>query len=252
MRFVSIFFAILLAASAVSAQQPPAAPSPDDLGRAMFENMAGDGALQRARYFSYTFNVIKDGKVVSSFPQRWDRVTGDYFVSGRRPDGTPFEATINIAKKTVHGSVEGRTLTGSAELKSLYQLAESRFLNDTLWLLMPLRIFDPGFYRVYDGPRSDTCGHTWDLLKVTVEATKGTVTATYWPWINRDTHLVDEWDMKLDTMPPDAPPVEVLFHDYRRIAGLLISVRREVRGQDQIVRLDDLKILPDVPKNAFK
>jgi len=250
MRFVSIIFSLFLAASPVSAQQTTT--SADDLGRVMFDNMAGDGALQRARYFSFTFTLVKDGKVVASFPQKWDRLTGDYFVSGRRADGLPFEATINVAKKSVHGSVEGRKLTNPEELKNLYRLAEARYVNDTLWLLMPLRIFDPGFYRANDGPRTDTCGHTWDLLKVTVEVEKGKVTATYWPWINRDTHLVDEWDMKLESMPADSQPIEVVFHDYRRIAGLLISVRREVRGQNQTVRLDDLKILPDVPKDAFK
>jgi hypothetical protein len=52
-------------------------------------------------------------------------------------------------------------------------------------------------------------------------------------------------------MKPEDVPLQVMFRDYRRIAGLLISVRREVRGRNQIVRLDDLQILPDVPKGAF-
>lgn len=249
MRFFSIFFSLFLVASTVSAQQTPSA---DDLARSMFDVMAGGGAWEHARYFSYTFTLVKNGRVVAAFPERWDRVTGDFYVSGERPDGLPFEAVINVTNKTVRGSVQGRRLTSAEDLKGLYQLAEARFTNDTFWLMMPLRIFDPGFYRAYDGPRTDTCGHTWDLLKVTVEAEKGKVTATYWPWLNRDSHLVDEWDMKLDIMPPDSPPVEFLFHDYRRIAGLLISTLREVRGQNQTVRLDKLTILPDVPKDAFK
>lgn len=249
MRFVSIAFSMLLMTSAVSAQETASA---DDIARSTFDVMAGGGAWERARYFSYTLTFVKNGKVVASFPQKWDRLTGDYFVSGQRPDGIPYEATINVAKKTIRGSLQGRKLTSPEELKALYPLAEARFINDTLWLLMPLKMFDQGFYRAYDGPRNDSCGHTWDLLKVTVEAEKGKVTATYYPWINRDTHLVDEWDMKLEIMPPDQPPVAVLFHDYRRVGGLLISTRREIQGQNQTVRLDNLQVAWEVPKDAFK
>src|SRR6266498_604566 len=253
MRNVAVIFSIFFLSAMAFGQQPaPTTPSPDDIARRSVDLLGGSTAWQQARYLSYTFNVQKDGKVLASFPQKWDRVAGIYQVSGRTIDGVPFDATINIKTKKVHGSIQGRAVRDNPEL---YQLAYTRFLNDTFWLLMPLKMFDPGVRRTYEGPRSDTCGRTWDLLKLTVAEDQGaglTPGDVYWPWINRDTGMVEEWDMKLQNMRPDDPPVEVLFHDYRRIAGLLISVRREVRGKGQIVRLDDLQILPEVPKGAFK
>ena len=249
MRLGSIMFSIFVLSVPVFAQPTPTA---DELAHRTFDVLAGDGAWERARFFSYTFTLIGDGQVVSQFPQKWDRVTGDYQVSGKRADGLAFEATINVLTGAVHGSIQGREVHDAADLKSLYDIASERFINDTFWLLMPLKMFDPGFYRAYDGTRSDTCGHTWDVLKITVEAVKGKPTATYWAWINRDTRMVEQWDIKLATMPADAPPVSVVFHDYRRIAGLLISTRREARGQNQVVRFDDLQILPETPKDSFK
>ena len=248
---VSMIFSVFLIASAALAQLT-APPSADEVAHRAFNIIGGDGAWERARYFSFTFTVVKDGKIVSSFPQKWDRATGIYRVRGSGPDGIPFEATINVNNGTGHGSVQGRAVTDAKEFKSLYDLAYLRFANDTFFLLMPLKMFDPVVQREYDGQRTDTCGHTWDLLKLTVkEGAAFTPPGVHWPWINRDTGVVEEWDMKLTTMKPDDPPVEVMFRDYRRIAGLLISLRREIRGKNQIVRLDDLQILPEVPKGAF-
>jgi hypothetical protein len=249
MRIVSILFSVFLVASGSLAQKTPSA---DDLAHRTVD-LLGGGALERARYFSFTFKVEKNNKEVSSSPQQWDRVTGDYHVSARRPDGISFDATINVKTGAVRGTIEGRSVSSPDELKKLFQFAYERYINDTFWVLMPLMMLDPPFQRAYDGPRNDTCGHTWDLLKLTVAVQPGNPPAgTYWPWINRNTGMVEEWDMKPAGMSPDMHPIEVVFHDYRRVAGLLISLRREVRGPNQTVRFDDLLILPEPPKGAFK
>lgn len=250
MRIFAVLLSVFLAASSVLAQKTPSA---DEIARRTLDLIGGEGALDRARYFSFTFKVEKDKKEIASFPQRWDRLTGDYHVSGRRPDGIPFEATINVKSGTVQGTIQGRTVGTPEEKKMLFQFAYERYVSDTFWLMMPLMMLEPPFQRAYDGPRTDTCGHTWDLLKLTVEVKPGNPPAgIHWPWINRDTGLVDEWDMKPAGLAPDQPPIEVTFRDYRRIAGLLISVRRDVRPAIQTVRLDDLQILPAPPKDAFK
>ena len=58
--------------------------------------------------------------------------------------------------------------------------------------------------------------------------------------------------MMLQSMKPEERPIEVLFHDYRRFGGLLISTRREMRGKTQLIRLDDIQVSPDVPKGIFE
>jgi hypothetical protein len=240
--------------------QPPApqpvpqpAPSADDIARRAVELLGGSGAWERARYFAFSFNVEREGKVVASFPQRWDRYNGDYHVSGKKQDGTPFDVTLNVNSKMSRGSLNGVAVTDNAQFKDLFELGYRRFINDTYWLLMPLKMFDPGVHRTYDGERVDSCGHTWDLVKLSFDPGVGlTPGDVYWPWINRDTGVVEEWDMKLQSMKPEDPPLQVLFHDYRRIGGLLISIRREIRGRGQVIRLDDIQILPEVPKGAFE
>jgi hypothetical protein len=258
MRKVSIIFSLLCAwAVLASAQQLVEAakptPSADDVARRSFDILGGTTAWEKARYLAFTLTVEREGKVATSYPQRLDRFSGDYRVSGKNQDGTPFEVIMNLKTLKGRATRNGSPVTDPAVLKDLLDVGYRRFINDTFWLLMPLKMFDPGVHRTYEGERTDSCGHTWDLVKLTFDQATGlTPGDVYWPWINRDTGVVEEWDMKLQSMKPEEPPLQVMFHDYRRIAGLLISMRREVRGRNQIVRLDDLQILPGVPKGAFE
>ncbi len=247
---ILLWFASMLFAQQVT---PPPPPSADDIARRAHDITGGGGVWDRARYIAFTFNVERDGKLVSSFPQKWDRYTGQYRVSGKRQDGTPFEATINVNTKMGHGSLNGVEVKDNEQFKQLFEIAYRRFINDTYWLLMPLKMFDPGVHRTYDGERTDSCGHTWDVVRLSFDAGVGlTPGDIYWPWINRDTGVVEEWDMKLQSMKPEDAPLQVFFRDYRRISGLLISVRREMRGRGQVIRLEDVQILPEVPKGAFE
>jgi hypothetical protein len=242
---------MLLGLATLSSSQQKT-PSADDIARRAANIHGGDLAWERARYVAFTYNVERDGKIISSYPQRWDRYTGQYRVSGKMKDGTSFDVTLNVNTKMGHGAMNGVEVKDAARFKELFDLGYRRYLNDTYWLLMPLKMLDPGVHRAYDGERTDSCGRTWDLLKLTFDAGVGMSPGdVYWPWINRDTGMVEEWDMKLQSAKPDEPTMQVLFRDYRRIGGLLISTRREVRGKNQFIRLDDIKILPEVPKDAF-
>ena len=92
----------------------------------------------------------------------------------------------------------------------------------------------------------------WDLVKLSFDSGVGLTSADqYWMWVNRDTGLVDEWDMRLQGSKPEEEPSVVLFHDYHRFGGLLISTRREMRGKNQFIKLDDITVSHDVPAGAF-
>jgi len=250
MRIRLLISAVILSATVMPlfAQQAAAAPSADDLARRAIDMLAGP-AWEKARYFSFSFDVVRDGKITTSFPQRWDRYTGDYRVSGRDAQGNDFLVIMNTNTKQGHAWKNGIEVTDSG----MFDVGFRRFVNDTYWLLMPLKAMDPGVHREYVGERNDTCGHTWDVVKLSFDANVGlTPNDVYWMWINRDTGIVDEWDMRLQNMKPDEVPMSVYFHDFKRVAGLLISTKREMRGKATSIYLDDLQILPEVPKGAFE
>lgn len=248
---------LMLSCIATAAIAQPAAPtvshpSADAIAQRAIE-MLGGAAWPRARYFSFTLTIERENQVVSTFPQRWDRQTGDYRVSGRDPEGRPFDIVMNLNTMKGRATIDGEPVSNPGRLKeTLDALGNRRFVNDVFWLLMPLRISDPDATRSYEGERSDSCGRVWDVLKVNF-AKGGLVPGdTHWAWVNRDTGIVEEWDMRLPPATPDVTPTAIRLHDYRRVGGLLISTRREVYGAAQSVRIDDLQILPAPPKGAFQ
>jgi hypothetical protein len=237
--------ALILSVFAFSALGQPTA---DDVSRRAIDVLAGP-AWDQARYFAFTFNVERDGKIAASFPQRWDRFTGDYRVSGKNREGQDIEVIMNLNTKQGRAWRNGEEVADATELVNKF--GYGRFINDTYWLLMGFKSFDPGVTRAYDGEKTDACGRMHDVVKFSFANVGLTPGDVYWMWVNRDTGLVDEWHMKLQGSKPEDEPTPVLFHDYKRFGGLLISTRREIKGRGQFIRLDDITVAPQPPAGAF-
>ncbi|MGZ7041958.1 MAG: hypothetical protein ACXVH7_09225, partial [Thermoanaerobaculia bacterium] len=242
LQSITVLFVV---ASSLSAQTPtvaapppaPATRSADDIARRTVETLAGP-AWEKARYFAFTFNVVRNGATVTAYPQRWDRVTGDYRVSGRDPNGIPFLIIMNVNTKKGRAWRDDEEVANPADY---LEIGYRRFINDTYWLLMPVKSMDPGVHREWVGERADSCGVRWDVVKLTFDP--GVALGPedqYWMWVNRDTGLVDEWDMKLTGTRPEDSAQRVYFHDFRRVGGLLLSTRREIRDKNQEFRFDEL------------
>jgi len=165
----------LLALPASSQTAPPASPAPvaptpiqpaapaasaDDIARRAIDVLAGP-AWEKARFFSFSFNVDRGGKIAASFAQKWDRYTGDYRVEGKNQAGDNLMVIMNVNTRKGKAWKNGEELADSTELLNF---GYRRFINDTYWLLMPLKALDPGVHREAGGERTDNCGHSWDLV----------------------------------------------------------------------------------------
>ena len=222
-------------------------PTADSVSRRAIDMLAGP-AWEDARYLAFTFNVERDGKIVASYPQRWDRFSGEYRVSGKNREGEDVLVVMNVNAKTGKGWKNGQEV---ADPKDLLTFGYRRFINDTYWLLMGFKSFDPGVSREYAGEKTDAAGHLYDVVRFSFDKVGLTPGDVYWMWVNRDTGLVDEWHMKLEGSKPEDEPSVVLFHDYHRFGGLLISTRREIKGRNQFIKLDDVTVSREAPSGAF-
>lgn len=238
---ISAFLSLVLAA-AVSAQ-----PSADAVARRAIDVLAGP-AWDDARYLAFTFNVEREGKNVASWAQRLDRFTGDYRVAGRNRDGEDVVVVMNVNTKQGKAWRNGEEVADNAKL---LEFGYGRFINDTYWLLMGFKSFDPGVTREYAGEKTDACGQVHDVVRFSFADVGLTPGDVYWMWVNRDSGLVDQWHMKLQGSKPEDAPSVVLFRDYRRVGGLLISRKREIQGRNQFIRLDDVTVAREVPAGAF-
>jgi hypothetical protein len=245
--FLSLFVIPLYGQSA-SGQIANSQPTADSVARRAIDVLAGP-AWNDARYLAFSFDVEREGKIVVSYPQRWDRFTGEYRVSGKNREGEDIAVVMNINTKQGKGWKNGQEV---ADPKDLLTFGYRRFINDTYWLLMGFKTFDPGVTRTYDGEKTDATGHVHDVVRLSFDNVGLTPGDVYWMWVNRDSGLVDEWHMKLEGSKPDDEPGVVLFHDYNRFGNLLISTRREIQGKGQFILLDGITVAKEVPKDAFQ
>jgi hypothetical protein len=223
-------------------------PTADSVAQRAIDVLAGP-AWNDARYLAFTFNVEREGQILASWKQQWDRFTGDYAVSGKNRQGEDIRVVMNVNTKEGRAWKNGEPVTDPAEqLKFGY----GRFINDTYWLLMGFKSFDPGVTRTYDGEKTNACGAVHDVVRFSFQNVGLTPGDMYWMYVNRRTGLVDEWHMKLEGSKPEDEPSVVSFQDYRRFGGLLISTRREIVGKKQFILLDDITVSKDVPAAAFR
>lgn len=246
-RRLAIAAVLSVIVSSIAAQTLSGQQSADAVARRAIDMLAGP-AWDEARYIAFTFNVEVEGKNVASYAQRWDRYSGDYRVSGKNRAGEDVLVVMNVNTKQGKGWKNGQPVADPADLLTF---GYRRFINDTYWLLMGFKTFDPGVTREYAGEKADAGGTMHDIVKLSFANVGLTPGDQYWMWVNRDNGLVDQWHMRLEGSKPDEEPGVVLFHDYRRFGGLLISTRREIQGKGQFIRLDDVVVGRDVPKGAF-
>ena len=81
-----------------------AQPNPDTLAKHAIDAQTGT-AWEKARYFSFSFDVDRNGTRAASFPQRWDRYTGDYRLATRARgdlviDGNPLQLAKALDEKS--------------------------------------------------------------------------------------------------------------------------------------------------------
>ena len=223
-------------------------PTADSVAQRAIDVLAGP-AWDDARYFAFTFNVEREGQILASYKQQWDRFTGDYAVSGKNREGDELRVVMNVNTKQGRAWKNGQPVADPAEQLTF---GYRRFINDVYWLLMGFKSFDPGVTRAYDGQKTNDCGAVYDVVRFSFQDVGLTPGDVYWMWVNRRTGLIDQWHMKLEGSKPEDPPSVVMFQEYRRIGGLLISTRREIVGRKQFILLDDITVSKDVPASAFQ
>lgn len=243
---------MLTCSFAVTFIPAPAQAAPDataeEIAKRVFDTLAGE-AWETARYFSFTFTVERDGNVVAAIPQRYDRFTGDYRVEGKNREGVPYLVVMNVNTKQGRAWLDGKEVSDSAELlKSAY----GRFINDTYWLLMPLKLRDPGSHLDLAETTTDECGRTYDVLKISFDPGVGlTSSDQYWMYVNRDTNLIDRWEMKLQGSKPEEPRRAFIFKRLERSGGILLPTLKESTSGTSRILLNDYFVSDQVPAGAF-
>jgi len=166
----------------------------------------GARAWASAPMLRFDFAVERAGQ--SGPPRRhlWNRETGEYRLEWTEGQDSTYVAILdvrtasgNLASGTVYRN--GSELAGAQDSTRRAQ-AYRAFINDTYWLLAPLKVFDPGVDRSYVAD-SSTADH--DVLHLRFGDVGLTPGDEYWMYVDVETGRLDRWAFHLQRMPEEAP-----------------------------------------------
>ncbi len=248
MKMPSFVFVLMLLSicgvSILRAQEanPPAAgfnavdsdPSAIAIADEVMQAMGGRKAWDETRYIAWTF-----------FGRRqllWDKYTGNVRID-IPADSSVF--LVNVHSRTGKVLLKGQELTHPDSIAKYVDRAESIWINDSYWLVMPFKLKDSGVTLKYLGAGATSDGQEADVLQLTFEGVGKTPENKYHVYVGKAPRLVIQWDY-YQKFTDEKPQISNPWADYRNYGHILLSGERG-RG-----KLTQIGVYEEVPESFFK
>lgn len=241
--------------TSVSPDTDPLSATADSLAQRL-QKAHGAEAFASAPYLRFTFAIdAPDGTRVIG-RHLWNKNTGDYRVEWTSGADTSYVALINVREVT-DGVPSGEAYRNGTRLENqaateARRTAYGRFVNDTYWLLAPLKTMDSGVNRAYL-PESSTATH--EVLHLTFGDVGLTPDDEYWLYVSTETGRLDRWAFHLQGMDASAPPQVFDWTSPVTLeapAGTVtLSTRKEAVNGSRSILTNELALPSRVPDDAF-
>ncbi len=215
----------------------PAGSDPEaiEIAKRAMEAMGGPEGWAATRYLAFDFVVEVGGAPPVAFRHYWDISTGRYRVEGMDEEQHPYLVLFNVGSRTGMAWIDGQRARNE-EHELLMQEAYERFINDAYWLLMPLKLLDPGVHLHYQGEVREG-SHVRDRIRVTFDPGTGlTPGDVYWAEVDRESGRMERWEFVLEG---DNERYSYAWTDWREFGPLTLStVKTEEGGPERIIFLN--------------
>ncbi|HVF71750.1 MAG TPA: hypothetical protein VM940_09080 [Chthoniobacterales bacterium] len=207
-----------LATVAAPAAEEPARTLPPiavDLWKA-----SGGDNWSKIRQIEFTFVVEQDGKQIFAAQHHWDVAAGTDRVKWKDKQGQDHDVTATLSKPVQAG-----------EEKDAY----ARWVNDSYWLLAPLKLQDPGVKVEAGGPK-DLNGTTLETINLSFDKVGLTPTDRYVFYIDPQTRLPRAWDY----IPQSGTGLQATWEKFQNFGG--VNLATEHHFNNKTIRLTDVKV----------
>jgi hypothetical protein len=193
----------------------------------------------------WTFQASVNDTLRPGRRHSWDKMTGWHRVEGVRK-GVPYLIIHKLNSTEGQAWMNGTPIEGDS-LQKLLKLANSLWINDSYWFLMPYKMRDPGAMPMYDG---DTLidGRTFDRISMTFQNVGDTPGDHYWVFVNRANHRVERWDMVLQHDEP--PPESYTWEGWEEHDGLWFPTAH--KRDKTTIFTKDVETVASFPDSEFK
>lgn len=197
-----------------------------DLVAAMQQALGGMDAWEKVRYLRFDWVVERGGQRVAEVRHLWDRHDGRYRVEGKTREGKDFLALFNVRTRTGSAWSERKKLEAE-ELQKALAFAYGRYINDSYWLVQPMKLKDPGVHLGYAGERALN-GTKYELVHVWFDKVGLTPGDHYWVYIHPQTKRIDRWAYFLESDKNKGEPrLEAAtawdWRDWKQVGGVWLA-----------------------------
>jgi hypothetical protein len=182
---------------------------------------SGGDNWSKVREIDFNFVVEQDGKQLFTAQHRWNLPAATDAVKWKDKQGKDHEVTANLAKPATEG-----------EEKDAY----ARWVNDSYWLLAPLKLRDPGVKVEAGGPKQFG-GAQLETINLSFDNVGLTPTDRYVFYIDPQTKLPRAWDY----VPQAGTGMTATWEKFQQFSGLTLATEHNFNGKT--IRLTDIRVV---------
>lgn len=217
----------------------------DSIASRIAEASGGLDAWNALPVLRFDFGVERDGQQQVAARHYWDKLQNRYRVEWPGGGDSTYVALFSAWPDSGRAFVNGTALNGEAGAAAM-ETARGRTINDTYWLLAPLKLFDEGVTRTYVPDSSDA---TTDVIRLSFENVGLTPGDQYWLFADRESGQLQRWTFVLEGNPQ---PRSFEWTAYTQLSGpggpVLLSARKQ---RDVVAILTDQLRAPNAPDSTL-
>lgn len=196
--------------------------------------MGGRKAYDNTRHITWNF--------FGSRKLTWDKWTGNVRIDFLKENSI---FLVNVQTKTGKILKNGIEITQVDSVAKYVKQANSIWINDSYWLLMPFKLHDAGVNLLYLGKEKTQQGEEADVLQLSFQGVGLTPENQYKIYVNPATNLVNQWAF-FRKGSQEKPDFVMPWTDYKQYGKILLSGNRGER------RLSDIQVYDEVPTRVYE
>ena len=204
-------------------------------------NAMGMDPWKQVQAIRFNFQVEVEGQEPRAVKHIWDRKNGRDHVEGKNRDGKYMVAWVDLKTKQGEAWQDNQKLQGEEQRKAV-EWAYSRWINDTYWLIMPLKTLDSGVNLKHEGEKE---GH--EILHLSFNKVGETPGDQYWAHIDKATGLMNRWEYTLE----DGSKGDWNWVEWQDFGKLKLSKLKKKSDGKVNIRFEPLRVLDSADAAYF-
>ena len=181
---------------------------------------SGGDNWSKIKEIDFNFVVEQEGKQLFIAQHRWNLAAGTDAVKWKDKAGKDHDVTANLTTPAKEGEEKD---------------AFARWVNDSYWLLAPLKIRDKGVKVEAGGPK-DLNGASVETINLSFDNVGLTPTDRYVLYIDPQTKLPKAWDY----MPQSGTGMQATWEKFQNFGGLNLATEHNFNGKS--IKLTEIKV----------